>query len=289
MDSTDLFLIDRNRLFRHGLKRLLDETPFSVRGEAEDLKEAQQHLTDGPPPAVIVVDLADSNDDDLARLKSLRETLPSRIVVLTADVNLQRFVKVIRIGVQGYITKDISLDALVQVLRLAMLGEEIFSSRLLAVASERLSSIGETTQTDIAAAELSLRERRVLSFVSNGCSNKAIARTMAISEATVKIHVRDLLRKLNVRNRTQIATWALANGYSKAEAREDEVATWPHGATLYQDGRTERAFRTERTERALPTGAADRRADGGTDRRLPHHDTHAGARPVKLRTTPPAS
>jgi two-component system, NarL family, nitrate/nitrite response regulator NarL len=179
MDSVDLFLIDRNQLFRQGLKRLLAETAFSVRGEAKDLKEAQQHFPDGPPPAVIVIDLADSNDDDLARLKSLRETLPSRIVVLTGDVNQQRVLEVIRIGVQGYITKDISFDALVQVLRLAMLGEEIFSSRLLTVVTERLSSIGETPQTDVCAAELSIREKRVLSFLSSGCSNDGDQRSIS--------------------------------------------------------------------------------------------------------------
>ena len=223
MNPTGLFLVDRNELFREGLKRLLAGTAFSVCGEAKNLKEAQQFLADEPAPDLIVIDLANCDDDELGRLRDLRVKLPSKIVVLTADVNLQRFIDVIRVGVQGYITKDISLEVLVQVLQLTMLGEEIFSTRLLSVMTERLSSIGRQLQGDIGTAELSSCEKEVLSFLSNGHSNKAIARTMAISEASVKIHVRDLLRKLNAKNRTQIAIWAFANGYSVTELRGDDA------------------------------------------------------------------
>jgi len=230
MEPKGLFLVDRNELFREGLKQLLARKAFSVHGEARNLQEAQQLLADGPPPDVVLADLADYGDEELDRLRDLRAQLPSKIVVLTTEANLQQLIDLIRVGVQGYITKDISFETLVQVLRLAMQDDEIFSTRLSCGVTERLSSIVHThhskidaAQSKIDAAALSSREKEVVRFLSDGRSNKAIARKMAISVASVKIHVRDLLRKLNAKNRTQIATWAHANGYASIEPQADDI------------------------------------------------------------------
>ena len=230
MEPKGLFLVDRNELFREGLKQLLARKAFSVHGEARNLQEAQQLLADGPPPDVVLADLADYGDEELDRLRDLRAKLPSKIVVLTTEANLKQLIDLIGVGVQGYITKDISFETLVQVLRLAMQDDEIFSTRLSCGVTERLSSIVHTYQSKIDAAQskidaaaLSSREKEVVRFLSDGRSNKAIARKMVISVASVKIHVRDLLRKLNAKNRTQIATWTHANGYASTEPQADDI------------------------------------------------------------------
>jgi two-component system nitrate/nitrite response regulator NarL len=240
MNPVGLFLVDENQLFREGLKRLLAGTGFLVCGEAKSLKDAQQLLDpDGQMPDVIVIDLADCDNDEVDRLRKLRTMLRSKIVVLAAEVDLRRFVDVVMIGVQGYITKDISFETLVQVLRLAMQDDEIFSTRLSCGVTERFSSIIHTYQSKIDAAQskidaaaLSSREEEVVRFLSDGRSNKAIARAMAINVASVKIHVRDLLRKLNVKNRTQIAIWAVAHGYSVTELEGDDMGLQPAAAPV---------------------------------------------------------
>jgi len=239
MEPKGLFLVDRNELFREGLKQLLARKAFSVHGEARNLQEAQQLLADGPPPDVVLADLAEYGDEELDRLRDLRAKLPSKIVVLTTEANLKQLIDLIGVGVQGYITKDISFETLVQVLRLAMQDDEIFSTRLSCGVTERLSSIVHTYQSKIDAAQskidaaaLSSREKEVVRFLSDGRSNKAIARAMAINEASVKIHVRDLLRKLNVKNRTQIAIWAVAHGYSVRELEGDDIGLQPAAAPV---------------------------------------------------------
>jgi len=235
MNPVGLFLVDENQLFREGLKRLLAGTGFLVCGEAKSLKDAQQLLDpDGQMPDVIVIDLAVCDNDEVDRLRKLRTMLRSKIAVLAAELDLRRFVDVVTVGVQGYITKDISFETLVQVLRLAMQDDEIFSTCLSCGVTERLSSIVHTYQSKIDAAQskidaaaLSSREKEVVRFLSDGRSNKAIARAMAINVASVKIHVRDLLRKLNVKNRTQIAIWAVAHGYSVSELEGDDIGLQP--------------------------------------------------------------
>src|SRR5215468_8258209 len=171
MNPVGLFLVDENQLFREGLKRLLAGTGFLVCGEAKSLKDAQQLLDpDGQMPDVIVIDLAVCDNDEVDRLRKLRTMLRSKIAVLAAELDLRRFVDVVTVGVQGYITKDISFETLVQVLRLAMQDDEIFSTCLSCGVTERLSSIVHTYQSKIDAAALSSREKEVVRFLSDGRS-----------------------------------------------------------------------------------------------------------------------
>jgi two-component system nitrate/nitrite response regulator NarL len=223
MDPVSVFLVDRDQLFREGMKRLLAGTIFSVCGETKDLNDVQDRLAGKPAPDLLVIDLTEGRQDQLPRLRCFRERLSSRIVVLTSDICFDRFREMVAIGVHGYITKDISRDALIQALQLVLLGEELFPTRLIARVTERLASAEGLLSVDrqqhnrSALPELSERERRVLGSLTDGQSNKAIARTLKISEASVKLHIKDLLRKLHVQNRTQVAIWAYANGYVAEE------------------------------------------------------------------------
>jgi two-component system, NarL family, nitrate/nitrite response regulator NarL len=135
-------------------------------------------------------------------------------VVLTSDRSSGAIGKAIGWSVDAYLLKDTSPDALTRSLQLVMLGQQIFPTRLMAAllhteAEPAAESLGG------ASTNLSPREAQILRHLTSGDSNKAIARALAISEATVKVHLKALLRKVRVSNRTQAAVWAMNNGFAE--------------------------------------------------------------------------
>jgi two-component system nitrate/nitrite response regulator NarL len=119
----------------------------------------------------------------------------------------------IQAGADAYLMKDISVDALIQSLRLVMMGEKVFPSHLAALLIS--GKAGGTVSVDGAASRkgLSQREMQILQCLLNGDSNKMIANRIGITEATIKVHLKSVLRKINASNRTQAAIWALNNGF----------------------------------------------------------------------------
>ena len=120
-------------------------------------------------------------------------------------------------GADGYLLKSITASALIESLRLVALGEKVFPSMLtdfLGAMRANQSSTGERVRVgDIA---LSQRELDIIRGLADGHSNKAIAKELAITEATVKVHLKTVLRKLGATNRTQVAIWAVQHGVTNA-------------------------------------------------------------------------
>ena len=113
-------------------------------------------------------------------------------------------------ALSGILTYDLSAEGFVSSLRLICSGERVFP-RELTQPSKPGTSLHETSPTRSDVDRLSPREREILSYLTEGHSNKGIARILGITEATVKVHLKSLLRKIRVDNRTQAAIWALAN------------------------------------------------------------------------------
>lgn len=213
MDATQTMLIDANKLFREGLRRLLDGSPFSIVSEAGNLREAASIVEQSDtPPLLVLVDLATGNEEEAEALRRLRRLLPeSRIVVLTSELCTRRLANALEAGADGYLMKDLSSEALTQSLRLAMMGEKVFPTHLAALLiNGRVNA--PTIEMPVSRKGLSQREVQILRCLLNGDSNKMIANQLNITEATVKVHLKSLLRKINASNRTQAAIWALNNG-----------------------------------------------------------------------------
>jgi two-component system, NarL family, nitrate/nitrite response regulator NarL len=205
-------LVGTNRLFRQGLRRLLDPEQFVVAGEARDLAMLDALIGERLAPDLVVADLNGCHDADLERLRCLRADHDElRVVVLANTLCLADMARLLNAGADGYLVNELSAEALSLSLLLVMQGEKVLPSTLAGVlASERAEARnGVLVQ---ARRNLTERERQILTCLLNGHSNKHIARALTISEGTVKVHLKSLMKKIAAANRTQAALWARNHG-----------------------------------------------------------------------------
>jgi two-component system nitrate/nitrite response regulator NarL len=211
------------QLFREGLKGLLAGSIFRAVGEAGTFAEA--HLSLCAPqagdqrPQILLMYLDGRLDIDAGEvLRAISRDQPAvKVVILGDPASLTLLWQAYPTAIDGYLLKDVSAAALVHALHLVISGQQIFPP------GPRAAAAGPrpTQEAPIygqAMPALSARELQILQFVVGGSSNKAIARDLTISSETVKVHMRALLRKLNVRNRTQVALWALEHGYKPSQS-----------------------------------------------------------------------
>jgi two-component system nitrate/nitrite response regulator NarL len=225
MDPVNVFLIDTNKLFREGLRRLFDNSHFQVIGEAGGLREGLPAIeATGIPPELILIDPVTGGEEEVEAMRALRAAYPqTRIVILTSDLCTRRLSAALGAGADGYLMKDLSCEALSQSLRLVMMGEKVFPTHL---AELLVSGRTDDHGPEVPARRkgLSQREMQILRCLLNGNSNKMIANHLSITEATVKVHLKSLLRKINASNRTQAAIWALNNGIAEPATETRNVS-----------------------------------------------------------------
>jgi two-component system nitrate/nitrite response regulator NarL len=217
MDCLRVFLVDPNQLFREGLKRLLDDEKCIVVGEARHLDEALPHLLASRDTDLVVFD-CDSPDarDPTAAIKAIRAHLPTvKVVVLTNNVTRAVLSRAIAWGIDGYLLKDLSPPALIGSLQLVMLGQQVVPRQMTISLLGGNAPEAAVEQPAASPRHLSPRELQILRLIVNGASNKVIARELDISEATVKVHLKGLLQKVQANNRTQAAVWALNHGFAE--------------------------------------------------------------------------
>jgi two-component system nitrate/nitrite response regulator NarL len=150
-------------------------------------------------------------EDDLIRLKQSAQSC--RVVVLTGTMSTDQMVISFAAGADGFLLEEISTEALLESLNLVMLGEKVFPSRLaVTLCAESVARHAPPCTSSFSDDLLSSRELEVVQRLAGGMPNKVIANELEISEATVKVHLKSILKKLQVTNRTQAAIWALQNG-----------------------------------------------------------------------------
>ncbi len=236
MNTISTLLIDRSRLFREGLRKIISGSAFSVDYEASCSEEALNALG-AARPELVLLGSPDSGDGALERIPDIRAALPkARIVILAEQIRVDRLSDALSEGVDGYLLKDMSAEALLQSLQLVLLGEKVFPTTLAHLLTNRRMAAREGNQLQADTGGLSQREAQILTCLLNGASNKQIANELNIAEGTVKVHLKAVLKKINVRNRTQAAIWALNNGigvdaFSGRRQRHDGVTAESPTAT----------------------------------------------------------
>lgn len=220
----------KNAMVREGLKHVLLNTRYKVQPEDPVRKGdgIAASFPSGAAPLLFILD-ANLHPNGIAEaIQDLKQRHPqARVVVLSDSFALEAMTDALSAGADGYCLATIGCDALIKYLDLAMLGEVVFPSALflsamseIKVASEKAASAhGSHALQVLKSAEpiglpvrnLSSREAEILHCLTQGAPNKVIARKLDVAEATVKVHIKAILRKIRVANRTQAAMWAVAH------------------------------------------------------------------------------
>lgn len=204
---TRLMLVDDHPLLRRGLRQLFaDEPGFQVVAEAGRGGEAVD-MALAAAPDLILLDLHMKEMSGLDTLDALRAAgVGARIIVLTVSDQREEVVAAFRRGADGYLLKDMEPEELVDRIKRAASGETVVSSTVLATA------LRAPDQSEDLINRLTEREAAILRQIARGHSNKIIARELDIAEGTVKVHVKNLLKKMNMRSRVEAAVWAVGHG-----------------------------------------------------------------------------
>lgn len=202
-----IVIVDDHPLMRKGLAQLLAlQGDMQVVGEAAAGADALP-LCAREQPDLVILDLNMAGLNGIETLRALRETgSNARIVIHTVSDNPEDLARALRAGADGYLLKDMEPEALIDAIR-EILDGQITVSRQLNSAMARALRGNEPAPADMAA--LTEREQQILRLIAEGHSNKAIGRRLDITEATVKVHVKHLLKKLNMRSRVEAAIWAV--------------------------------------------------------------------------------
>lgn len=215
-----VLLIDDHTLFRSGIHSLLQRYPdFSVVGEAADgvegIKRAKQLQ-----PDVVLLDLNMPGISGLETLQLLLQDRPDVVVImLTVSEDAEDLATALQSGARGYLIKNIDADYLVRAIRRAAAGEAVVAEAMTAKLVSRLLSGVPQAEAPSELDKLTPREKEILACLAKGESNKNIARTLDVAESTVKIHVQNVLKKLNLTSRVQAAVFAVERGFTSGSAR----------------------------------------------------------------------
>lgn len=203
--SIRLVLVDDHPVVREGLRgMLLSQPDFTVVGEAAHGLEAVE-LVEHLRPDIVIMDLRMTVMDGTTAIERIHQTHPTiPILVLTTFEGRADILRALKAGATGYLLKDIPRDQLFAAVRTVAQGKSAFAPE---VATALLHQVQQPTNT-----LLSDRELEVLQLVAHGASNKEAARSLHISEATVKSHLLRIFNKLGVDDRTAAVTHALEQG-----------------------------------------------------------------------------
>ena len=210
-----VLVVDDHTLFRRGLIALLaGDERFAVVAEAGDASEAHRRAA-ATQPDVILLDNHMPGVKGVDALAGLADVAPqARVLMLTVSEDEHDLAAALRGGARGYLLKTMDSDMLAAAILRTMAGDSVLSPEMTSkLVSAFQARHGEASAAAAPAAadpiiSLSAREREILAHIARGASNKEVARALGIAEATVKIHVQHILRKLKLSSRVQAAVYA---------------------------------------------------------------------------------
>lgn len=210
-----ILLIDDHTLFRSGLKFLLNnQEDIEIVGEASGGMEGIK-LAKKLQPDIILLDLDMPQINGKETLQKLLILNPEfRILILTVSEDSDDLVECITAGAKGYLLKNINTDFLLESIHNVFAGNNILSPTMVSTLISQFRN-NEKEKDENLYDSLTPREKEILAWLTKGISNKEIARFLNVSESTIKLHVQNLLRKLNLHSRVQAAVYALEHGFDK--------------------------------------------------------------------------
>jgi len=218
-----VLLIDDHALFRLGLQELLQRRGIEV-VEALGEPDAGIQRVAETSPDVVLLDMRMpglSGIEVLRRLRAAGQKMP--VAVLTTSDEERDVIDSLREGARGYLLKDMEPDELIGALEEMVAGNTVVAKELTGVLAKAVQGDPSRREAPPAFADLTPREREILCHVAEGQSNKAIARVLGISDGTVKLHVKAILRKLRIHSRVEAAVIAVEkNLCARGQARSGD-------------------------------------------------------------------
>lgn len=204
-----VMLVDDHALIREGIRQLLEfDGNISVIAEAGDGEECLKKL-ENCNPDVLLLDINMPKMNGIEVLEEMKNrNIAVNVIVLTVHNEIEYLLKAIDIGTNGYILKDAELDELKKAISAVANGESYIQPSLIPALNSKLIARDNDKEK---VESLTKREMEVLKFVANGMFNKEIANELHISERTVKNHISNIFRKIDVADRTQAAVFAIKN------------------------------------------------------------------------------
>lgn len=203
-----IITIDDHPLFRQGVADLIAmDDSLCLVGDAADGEHGLE-LVRRHKPNLVLLDLNMKGMDGIETLKAIKhENLDTQVIMLTVSDNEENVVSALRAGADGYLLKDMEPEDILDQIHIAAQGRLVISPRLTELLARALREGPPPESPD--QAGLTPREREIVELIARGLSNKLIARELDISEGTVKVHIKNLLKKLNLHSRLEVAVWAL--------------------------------------------------------------------------------
>ncbi len=215
--SIKIILIDDHTLFRSGIKALLSrQSDFEVISEAADGFTGIK-LVEQMRPDIVLLDLDMPVMNGRETLAQILSSNPQQtVVMLTVSEDNDDLTECMRIGARGFLLKNINADFLLDSIRKAVDGDNVFSPEMTTRLVQSLISPA-SPRADHLLSTLTPREMEILGYLAAGHSNKVIARHLELAESTIKVHVQNILRKLNLSSRVQAAVYAVQHKVPQPE------------------------------------------------------------------------
>lgn len=231
----DIILADDHALVREGLRPFLEDISGGSRVlEAENFERALSLSNKSSDLILIILDLAMPGMDGLSGAQHMMEAHPNvPIVILSGTHDQALIMRAFNLGIAGFIPKSAGSELMMNALHLILAGERYMPPALIVGDGELEQPAAETVALDdppqitesTATARLSARERTVLELLVGGMTNKEIARALDLQEATVKIHVKNIYRKMGVGNRAQAVRTAIQPDWSNSRPQAETASS----------------------------------------------------------------
>ena len=213
MEKIKVLIADDHSLIRKGLEQVLElENDIEVIGEASNGKEAVEQAMKLNPD-VVLMDINMPVQNGVYAIRELKEKgCPARIIVLTIHDDREYLVEAIRIGAAGYIMKDADVDHLIKAIRDVYRGDTYIQPNLTSSLIKDYDKMTyQSVKRQFEENNLTQREIEVLMLIADGKNNREIADELYISEKTVKNHISNIFKKIDVSDRTQAAIYVFKN------------------------------------------------------------------------------
>ena len=215
-----ILIVDDHPIFREGLRQSLEARQIRVTAAVDNGVKLRAALDAGPAPDVILMDIELPGDDGILLTRKVRAEHPEiRVVMLTAHSDSERIFAAMKAGAVGYLLKNARADQIVEAVTRVAGGEAILPPEVASQFLEEFQRPRDEDRRRDALASLTPREEEILTLLATGDSNRGIAKSLIISEQTVKSHVANIFRKLEVNDRTNAAVLAVRLGLDRKEGR----------------------------------------------------------------------